>query len=134
MARYTIEIALRWSDMDSFGHVNNCRYMTVLEEARVGVFFKGPHEGAESFRSGVVVARHEIDYLLPMHYSQKCEVALWVDRIGGGSFDLAYEVFADGKLAARAKTVMVPFDMQGGHSRRLNDSELTYLHTLTDDE
>ena len=29
------EVPLRYSDMDLFGHVNNARYFTFLEEARI---------------------------------------------------------------------------------------------------
>jgi len=28
-------IALRWSDLDAFNHVNNARYLTFLEQARI---------------------------------------------------------------------------------------------------
>ncbi|QSB06266.1 acyl-CoA thioesterase [Natronoglycomyces albus] len=134
MARFITPVALRWSDMDAFGHVNNCRYLTVLEEARVGIMFNAAvDEGIDSFAAGIVVARHEIDYLLPVHYTQKVEVQLWVDRIGGASFTLAYEVMADGKLAARAKTIMVPFDVKAEKSRRLSPQELDFLHKWQDD-
>jgi hypothetical protein len=34
---YATEIAVRWSDMDAFGHVNNARIVTLLE---------GPHRAA----------------------------------------------------------------------------------------
>jgi acyl-CoA thioester hydrolase len=34
------EIPLRWSDMDAFGHVNNARYVTFIEEARIAYIQK----------------------------------------------------------------------------------------------
>jgi acyl-CoA thioester hydrolase len=33
-----IEIAVRWGDMDAFGHVNNTRFLRYLEEARIEWF------------------------------------------------------------------------------------------------
>ena len=36
MARpYRVEVPLRWSDMDAYGHVNNVQYLRLLEDARV---------------------------------------------------------------------------------------------------
>ena len=32
---HTTEIAVRWGDMDAGGHVNNSRFFTYFEEARV---------------------------------------------------------------------------------------------------
>ncbi|MGH3980641.1 MAG: acyl-CoA thioesterase [Pseudonocardiaceae bacterium] len=36
---YATEIAVRWSDMDSFGHVNNACTVTLIEEARTELLF-----------------------------------------------------------------------------------------------
>ena len=35
--KYVYECALRWSDMDAYGHVNNARFLTLYEEARVAL-------------------------------------------------------------------------------------------------
>ena len=32
---YVVEVPLRWSDMDAYGHVNNVQYLRLLEDARV---------------------------------------------------------------------------------------------------
>ena len=42
---YRVEVPLRWSDMDAYGHVNNVQYLRLLEDARVIGFrewFLGP--------------------------------------------------------------------------------------------
>ena len=39
--RFIHEVAVRWSDMDAYGHVNNARFLTLYEEARVAMFFLG---------------------------------------------------------------------------------------------
>ena len=31
-------VALRWSDLDAFNHVNNARYLTFIEQARIEWF------------------------------------------------------------------------------------------------
>ena len=42
--RYVYESPLRWSDMDAYGHVNNARFLTLYEEARVALFFLGARQ------------------------------------------------------------------------------------------
>ena len=68
--RYIYECPLRWSDLDVFGHVNNALFLTLYEEARVALFFVGAREtGLTSFEEGIVIARHEIDYLRQVDHS-----------------------------------------------------------------
>ena len=128
MSRFTTNVALRWSDMDAFGHVNNNQFMVLLEEARVAAMFNAAREaGLTGFREGVVVARHEVDFLLPVTVPAEVRVELWVDRIGNSSFTFGYELFADGKLALKAKTVMVPYDVAEGRPRRITEPERAFL-------
>ena len=47
--------------MDAYGHVNNARFLTLYEEARVAMFFVGARaQGLTTFEEGIVVARQEI--------------------------------------------------------------------------
>jgi acyl-CoA thioester hydrolase len=137
--RHVYECPLRWADMDAFGHVNNAVFLRYLEEARVDLFFRlareAMSEGPGDFESGVVVARHEIDYRRPLTYrAEPVTVELWVTRLGAASLTLAYEVkdvpgamagAADGEetLYAQAASVLVPYDLRRGAPRRLTDSE-----------
>ncbi|GAA2164496.1 MULTISPECIES: acyl-CoA thioesterase [Glycomyces] len=133
MARFKVDVPLRWSDMDAFGHVNNNQFMVLLEEARVAMMFSAAAEsGIPGFREGVVVARHEVDFLLPVTVPAETRVELWVERIGNSSFSFAYELTANDKLALRAKTVMVPFDIVSQRPRRITAEERAYLEQWTD--
>lgn len=38
MTRLHVPIAVRWSDLDAYEHVNNARMFTLLEEARIAAF------------------------------------------------------------------------------------------------
>jgi acyl-CoA thioester hydrolase len=133
VARFTADVALRWSDMDAFGHVNNNKFMVLLEEARVSMMFTAAEEaGVSGFRRGVVVARHEVDFLLPVVVPAETRVELWVERIGNSSFTFAYELVADDKLALRARSVMVPFDTEAQRPRRITAHERAFLEQWTD--
>ena len=108
--RFVYDVAVRWSDMDVYGHVNNARFLTLYEEARVAMFFTGARaHGLTSFEEGIVIARHEIDYLRPSR------------------FTVAYELFDEGVLASRAASVCVPYNLAEGFPRRLTEAERDFL-------
>jgi acyl-CoA thioester hydrolase len=133
LAKFSHAVALRWSDMDVFGHVNNARFLTLYEEARVALMFTGAREaGLCTLEAGVVIYRHEIDYLRPVDYSEPSRVDLWISEIRPSRFVVDYEFFASERLASRAKSVCVPFDLATGRPRRLSDDERKYLEPWRD--
>ncbi len=126
--RFTYHCPLRWSDMDAYGHVNNARFLTLYEEARVELLFHRARDtGVTSFASGVVIARQEIDYLRPVDHEDTVRIELWLEQLSASRFVFAYELFAADALASRARTVCVPFDLAAGRPRRLADAEREYL-------
>jgi len=114
--------------MDVFGHVNNARFLTLYEEARVALMFTGAREaGLSTLEAGVVIYRHEIDYLRPVDYSEPSHIDLWISEIRPSRFVVDYEFFATDRLASRAKSICVPFDLATSRPRRLSDDERKYL-------
>lgn len=104
---YDAQVALRWSDMDALGHINNSEYLRYFEQARIEFFADAdvPRE------SGLLVARHEVDYRRPMPYRRRpIAVPTWIDKIGTTSFTFGHEVVADDVVYARARTVIVCID------------------------
>jgi acyl-CoA thioester hydrolase len=141
--RYVFACPLRWSDMDAYGHVNNARFLTLYEEARVALMFVGARaQGLSSFADGVVIARHEIDYLRPVDYDTAGEatpppyvrIEMWVEDVRAARFTIAYELFCDETLAGRARSVLVPYDLANGRPRRLDPRERAFLDAYTVDE
>lgn len=132
MASHTYLCPLRWSDMDAYGHVNNVRFLTYLEEARVDLLLNAAGErGRAMLDTGVVVARHEIDYKKPLvHRPEPVPIEVWTDEVRAGSFTVAYRV-ADGPgrddVYATARTVLVPFDNAAGERRRVSPEDRAWL-------
>lgn len=107
---YSTGIELRFSDLDGYGHVNSAVYFTYLETARVKLF-REPFE--ELTRQGIflVVARAECDFRLPILFTDSVEVSVWMNSVGGASFELEYRLHdGNGKIFANARTTMVCFD------------------------
>jgi acyl-CoA thioester hydrolase len=127
-SRFIHDVAVRWSDMDAYGHVNNARFLTLYEEARVAMFFLGARaQGLTSFEDGIVIARHEIDYLRPVDFGEQVRIELWISELRAGSFTVAYELFDDGVLASRARSVCVPYNLAEQFPRRLSAPERDFL-------
>ncbi|GMA18666.1 acyl-CoA thioesterase [Arsenicicoccus piscis] len=123
-ADYHVDVALRWSDMDAYGHVNNVQYLRLLEEARVQAFedwFGGHHVGDR----GMVIGRSEIEYLLPLeHRIAPIAIEVWVTQVAAASFDLGYRVVdgtggPDQRVYALAETTLVAYDLTRGVPIRL---------------
>jgi acyl-CoA thioester hydrolase len=126
--RFTYDCALRWSDLDAYGHVNNARFLTLYEEARVAMMFVGARKaGVTSFEEGVVISRHEIDYLRPVDYGDPVRIELWVEELKPSRFTVAYELFDGPHIASRARTVCVPYDLAKQRPRRLSSAEHDFL-------
>jgi acyl-CoA thioester hydrolase len=128
MARFIFHCALRWSDLDAYGHVNNARVLTLYEEARVALMFTAAKAaGLQSFEDGIVISRHEIDYLRPVDYGDPVRIELWLESIKASTLTVAYELFDSESVASRARTVCVPFDLAAGRPRRVKDVEREFL-------
>ncbi|HEX5018824.1 MAG TPA: thioesterase family protein [Actinomycetes bacterium] len=131
MGRHRFHCSLRWSDMDAFGHVNNTTFFTYLEEARVDLLFvtAGESVARERLSSGIVVARHEIDYTSPLVFRpEPVPIDVWVSHLGTSSFTLRYEILDEGgPVYAKAGTVLVPYDVDAARPRRLSEEERAAL-------
>jgi len=132
--RHVHEFQVRFGDIDVLGHVNNCRYLTYLEDARVEMFRLDPQrDGLEPFL-GLVVSRHEIDYLRPLLFGPyKKRVETWVTDLRAASFTLAYEVRDDDRVYVTARSVIVAYDVEKSRPRRLTDAELAFLQRYLQD-
>ncbi|NDL58986.1 acyl-CoA thioesterase [Phytoactinopolyspora mesophila] len=138
MPRHITEVPLRWADMDAYRHVNNTAYLRYLQEARVDMLFvHAAQRGAPELAAGVVVNRHEIDYLAPLRFRlAPLRVETWVREVRNATFTLGYEILdADSEhrhVYARATTVLVPYHLATSSPRRVSADERAVLETYVD--
>ncbi len=137
MTRVHVPIALRWSDLDAYAHVNNARMFTLLEEARIAAFWSGGEPGAPTAvlsagpdaESITLIAGQQIEYRaqVPFH-REPLDVELWIGKLGGASLQVCYEVRSPighdpRTLYVRAATTIVLADRVTGAPRRISDAE-----------
>ena len=129
--KYLNKQFVRWDDLDAFNHLNNAKYLTLIQEARFQWSYAEPKVREEApTMIEMVVGRAEVDFLAPIYEGGRFyDVTLWVEEIGGASFKLAYEVIGeDGTIHARVRTVQVAIDMNTKKSRRISDVERAFLN------
>jgi acyl-CoA thioester hydrolase len=148
MEPYAAHVSLRWSDMDAYAHINNVQFLRLLEDARVIGFRDWFGRERSLLDVGVLVSRHEIEYRHPLGFRHEpVEIQMWVSRIGGAGFDVAYVVTdpdgvgdaaGDGvgglrTIYAVAETELALYDFASASPRRMRPEERQVLDQLFGD-
>jgi acyl-CoA thioester hydrolase len=100
-------LTVRWSDLDSYGHVNNVKYYDYVQEARINLITSTIGWEPEAVW---MVVRQDLEYLKPIDFrTEPYEVGSAVAAIGNRSFTLAAEIRDPvwGTVFATARTVVV---------------------------
>jgi acyl-CoA thioester hydrolase len=123
-----IRLLIRWSDIDSLGHVNNAVYLNYLEEARdrlIGQLF-----GRRAW--DFVLARVAIDYRSELIQDDgEVVVSCGVSGYGRSSIRTWERVEKrDGTVSAEAESVLVARDLKVSKSRPLTEDETGILDAV----
>ena len=133
MGRFATAVPLRWTDQDSYRHLNHARAVTLLEEARIALFFDtATADGVAGFAHGLLVAGLGVRYKRQISYrSRPVRVALWVDQVRAASFRISYELHDGAEetdpVAISAHTDMAIYDLSAQRPRRLLTEERAFL-------
>ena len=115
---FETEVALRFDDLDTYGHVNNVRYGTYLEEARIDYLTEVVGDGSRAFLAesdnGIVIKTLELEFERPVRSADSVTVDVHVPRLGTTSFPIEYEIRDDGAVAATGETTVVTYDRAAG--------------------
>lgn len=104
----TFTFPVHWGDMDSLRHVNNARYFTWFESARIAYFERVAGKLPEG--TGPILASTTCDFLRPIVYPADVIVGARVTEVGNSSLRMEYAVAradAEEQLAARGSSVVV---------------------------
>jgi acyl-CoA thioester hydrolase len=122
---HTSSIAVRFADIDAMGHVNNATYLNYFEQARMQFFHDSIGGKWDWKRDGIVLARNEIDYILPILLQESVLIDTMVETMGTKSLTISYEVYnkvaTDRIIYARGKSVIVCFDYHAGKTSKVPD-------------
>src|SRR5690349_898773 len=89
--RHVEPIAVRWGDMDTMGHVNNAKYFTYCESARMSYFAAiRMLEHRETPAQGPALAAAHLNFRRQVRYPADLDVFTRVVEIGRSSFKMEY--------------------------------------------
>jgi acyl-CoA thioester hydrolase len=105
---HTIEIRVRYPEVDAMGYLHHSRYLQYFEMGRIELLRKLGGNYAELERTGVffVVVKAECKFRAPAQYDQVLELTTRVVRQTHVRIDHAYELKRDGKLLAEGATTI----------------------------
>jgi len=108
-SRHVYPLRVRWSDLDTYHHVNNVKYVEYFQEARIG-YSMAMHQEGDVF-GDFVIARIDVDYLRPLGFrSEPYEIHSWISHVGNTSAVFAAEIRDADTVLARTQVVTVGFD------------------------
>jgi acyl-CoA thioester hydrolase len=122
--RFFHPIEVRYGDLDPQGHLNNAKYFTLIEQARISyVKTLGLWQGGSFIEIGMILAEARMTFKAPILWGQPIQVGVRVDRLGNKSFDLSYSI-QDAKTKiehAAGSTVQVAYDYQSAQTMPIPD-------------
>ena len=111
---FRVPMPVRWGDLDAFNHVNNARYLTFLEQARIE-WFETIGEPWVTDEYAPVLVSSLLNYKRPIEYPASVFVELFTERLGTSSVTLGHRIVAaDGTLHFDGHAVVVWVDRRNG--------------------
>ena len=104
---HVFSCAVHWGDMDAYGHVNHALFWRYLESARIALFEEAC--GAVDLPM-LVVAEARCRYLAELRYPVTVTVHSALQKVRGGSLEVAGEIREGERLCAKAQVQLVCFD------------------------
>lgn len=111
--RFYYPVQVRYSDLDAQWHVNNARFLSIVESARLDYLrHLGLWDGSSFLDLGVIVADIHVAYLAPIDLDDEIQVGVRISRIGNKSMTFETEIqnVEDGSLKAKSEVVVVAYD------------------------
>lgn len=114
---YYHPVEVRYSDLDPQGHLNNARFLTYFEQARINyIVHIGLWQGGSFLDMGIIVANAQVNFLSPVFFGQTLRVGVRVTSLGNKSMYMEYSLLDvdNNQELANGSTVLVAYDYQSG--------------------
>jgi len=128
-ARVALDVL--WADMDALGHVNNARYFTWFESARIALLERLGIVAAGPSRVGPILATTSCDFLAPIRYPARVHASARVSKVGRTSLTIDYEVATSERVHARGSSVVVLVDYETSAKVEVPDAVRAAIASLS---
>lgn len=121
----SVDVQLRFRDLDMLGHVNNAVYLSWMELGRMA-FSDTMLPYIDWKKEGFILAHVSIDYLEPVFLTDHVKVYMRPSKVGTKSVHLECVITKDDgngeRPAAKGLNIIVGFDYQENRSMVLPES------------
>lgn len=132
--RKSLDIQLRFADIDSMGHVNNAVYLNYFETARMHFFARLLGSDWDWLKNGIILLRNEVDYLKPLLLNENAEVFVGVEHLGTKSFSLSYSIRVKGQEYCKGISVLVSYDYNKKQSTAIHPEMRAQLEAVKEEQ
>ena len=116
---------VRFGDLDAMRHLNNVVFLRYFETARIAYMrelWPAHNPGSpEQGDFGLIFAECHIGYRSPVHFDEEVAIHCSVRAVKRSSFQVAFEMRVDERLAAEGYGVLVGFDYTQQRARPIPD-------------
>lgn len=125
----------RFGEIDGMKHVNNNHIGEWFELAREEIYrYFIPDLDLDPEKWKLILVRNETDFLGQIRYGQDVDIRTYILKIGNSSFTVGNEVWQDGDIKAKGRSVIVHYDYLQEKSIRIPDDIRQKLNELFLDE
>jgi acyl-CoA thioester hydrolase len=115
MSKYNFyhPIEVRYGDLDPQGHLNNAKYLTFMEQARISyIKHLGLWEGGSFMDIGIILADVHIVFKSSIEFGQPVSVGVRISSIGNKSLNMEYRIedSRTGDVLSTGSSVLVAYD------------------------
>lgn len=114
---FTLNLRVRYQEVDAMGVVHHSRYLSYFEMARIeGLRSIGlAYSDVEKKGIYMVVAKASCNYRAPAHYDEILKIDMWVRKYNRARIDHRYKVWKNDRkiLVAEAETTLACVDKEG---------------------
>jgi acyl-CoA thioester hydrolase len=132
--RFFHPIEVRYGDLDPQGHLNNAKYLTYFEQARVHYFMElGLYKIGQSFMDiNVILAEARVTFLAPVLFGLPVKIGVRTSKLGNKSLIVDQNIVnaENGALLASGQVVLVAFDYHANESIPIPDEMREKISTF----
>jgi acyl-CoA thioester hydrolase len=108
---FFLPLATRWGDMDALGHVNNAKFFTYDESARLEYFTRLMRDDPRFWNDyGLILAHIEADFLEQLRPPAALDIGFRIAKLGRTSLRTEAGMFLGEACVAVTRGIIVWFD------------------------
>ncbi len=123
--KFSLDVPVRYADIDSRGHVNNAAYIGYFEEGRM--YYLRDVLGlsmTETADTEIIILNMHCDYISPAFHGEVMRVHTRIARLGNKSMEMLYLITekTGGRTVAEGSSILVAYDYSTRKTMAIPDS------------